>query len=39
MLLRSAAIAYRRTAITLRFKHGGNHFSNRFFVVHDQDLF
>ena len=39
LLLGSAAIAYGRAAITFRFEHGGNDFSNRFFIVDDQYLF
>jgi len=39
LLLGSSAIAYGRAAITFRFEHGGNDFSNRFFIVDDQYLF
>ena len=39
LLLSSAAIANGGAAIALGFEHGGNDFSNRFFIVNNEDLF
>jgi hypothetical protein len=36
--LSSAPVTHGRAAIAFRFEHGGNNFSNRFFVIDDQYL-
>ena len=39
LVLRDAAVLHRRAVIALRLEHGRNDLSNRFLIVHDQNVF